>query len=126
MHSVLSIARSFMVAILLLAFLPGIAAIDSEGGEPPIDQDAAVYPNPAQDFVFVQTDRVPFSLTAGDEPSIKVVDILGNAMKVQSEQINSTTYRLDLSQYPSGYYLLVVNCKGCPDASKGFFKFLKQ
>nr|WKN38085.1 T9SS type A sorting domain-containing protein [Tunicatimonas sp. TK19036] len=115
-----------MIATLSLVLLaPIIVAMPNEGGNP-ADQDAAVYPNPAQDFVFVQVDRVPFSLPADAEPSIKVVDILGNSMNVQSEQINPTTYRLDLSQYPSGYYLLVVNCEGCPDANKGFFKFLKQ
>lgn len=95
--------------------------------EPKTDnQDAAVYPNPATDFVFVRTDRLPFLSSTDNDVSIRIVDILGNPKKVQKELIDVSTYRIDLSQYPSGYYLLVIQCNDCPEENKTTIRFLKQ
>ena len=92
----------------------------------PVDQNATVYPNPATDFIFVRTDRLPFSVSADHELSIKVVNILGNTMKTTTELIDTRTYRIDLSQYSAGYYLLIVQCSNCPDTSKAIIRFQKQ
>ncbi|MEQ9441630.1 MAG: T9SS type A sorting domain-containing protein [Cyclobacteriaceae bacterium] len=124
MQLVLIVRPLILIALLAVSLATGTFA--SEIGDNPVDQDAAVYPNPAQDFVFLRVDRLPLSLPSDADISIKIVDILGNPMKVQSEQIDVSTYRIDLNQYPSGYYLLVVYCNSCSDTEKGLFKFLKQ
>ena len=130
MKHTLPIVRSFILTALLLASLlfnsTAKTYVGVDGNPKSSDQDAAVYPNPAQDFIFVQTDRVPLSFPSDADISIEILDILGNPMKVRSEQINATTYRVDLNRCPSGYYLLVVHCSSCADTEKGLFKFLKQ
>ena len=127
MDRISSIVRLLVFFTLLCSLgAPQATAMHEEKGSNPSEQDAAVYPNPAQDFVFVRVDRMPFSWSADADITIEIVDILGNPMKVQPEQVNPTTYRIDLSQFPSGYYLLVAHCANCADTEKGLFKFLKQ
>lgn len=108
--------------VLVAPALPVIAINEPK----PDNQDAAVYPNPATDFVFVRTDRLPFLISADNDVSISIVDILGNPMKVQKELIDVSTYRVNLSQYPSGYYLLIIQCNDCPEKNKTTIRFLKQ
>lgn len=112
--------------LLLASQVLGATAMGETKNNNPVDQDATVYPNPATDFVFVRTDRLPFPVSSDYDISIKVVNILGNAMKTSTELTDSHTYRIDLSQYPAGYYMLIVQCSNCPDTNKAIIRFQKQ
>jgi hypothetical protein len=111
---------------MLASQVLGATAMGEMKSNNPVDQDATVYPNPATDFVFVRTDRLPFPTSANSELSIKVVNILGNTIRTSTELVDNRTYRIDLSQYPAGYYLLIVQCSNCPDTDKAIIRFQKQ
>lgn len=99
----------------------------SEGYSFSINQDAPVYPNPARDHIYVSPSRADFpddgSLT------IEIRNILGNKMPVRLERTAQRTFRVNLASYPSGYYMLVLQCERCgtdQDTQKEIHKFLKQ
>lgn len=92
-----------------------------------VDQDAPVYPNPARDHIFFRlTDG---RVSASNDLAIEIRNILGNKMPVHLERTGSDTYRISLNNYPSGYYLLVLQCEHC-NSEQGrheeIHKFLKQ
>ena len=92
-----------------------------------IDQDAPVYPNPAQDHIFL--NLTDLTISDNSEPTIEIRNILGNKMPLQLERINRSKYRISLANYPSGYYLLVLQCDHCSATSnrlEKIHKFLKQ
>ena len=91
------------------------------------DQDAPVYPNPARDHIFFRLSDV--SLADNGNLAIEIRNILGNKMPVLMERTQRDTYRISLNNYPSGYYLLVLQCEGCGAKQarhEEIHKFLKQ
>ncbi|MGD1889215.1 MAG: T9SS type A sorting domain-containing protein [Cyclobacteriaceae bacterium] len=111
---------------MLVSQMLGATAMSEMKSNNPVDQDATVYPNPATSHLFVRTDRLPFPALSDYDLSIKVVNILGNTMKTSVELIDNRTYRIDLSQSPAGYYMLIVQCSNCPDTNKAIIRFQKQ
>jgi len=92
------------------------------------DADAVVYPNPSVDHIFVRLDLISPEL-GNYSFDFEIRSILGNQMPVKAERVNTNNYRIDTSDYPAGYYLLMLHCKDCtPDGGnmKKVFKFLKQ
>ncbi len=90
--------------------------------------DAPVYPNPATDHIFVRLDKIIPSMGIGTF-DFEIRSILGNSMPVNSERTNTYNYRIDTSDYPAGYYLLVVRCDNCKSQGNSIrkvFKFLKK
>lgn len=91
--------------------------------------DAVVYPNPAEENIFVRLDLIDPSLTTDSEVELEIRNILGNTMPVESEAVDASRFRILTSEYPSGYYLLIVRCKECGANNrsiKNVFKFLKK
>lgn len=91
------------------------------------DQDAPVYPNPARDHIFFRLNDV--SMSSEGDLAIEIRNILGNKMPVRMERTSNNTYRISLNNYPSGYYLLVLQCDRCSSESgrhEEIHKFLKQ
>lgn len=92
------------------------------------DADAPVYPNPATDHIFVRLDKINPSMGDGSY-DFEIRSILGNSMPVNSEKTDIYSYRIDTSDYPAGYYLLVVRCEDCKAQGNNIrkvFKFLKK
>ena len=92
-----------------------------------VKQDAPVYPNPARDHITLQlTESAPLS---DRNINVEIRNILGNKMPVQLESISGGKFRINLSDYPSGYYLLVLQCERCSEQQGHYeeiHKFLKQ
>jgi hypothetical protein len=92
-----------------------------------IEQDAPVYPNPARDHIILHlSEAAPIS---NRNIRVEIRNILGDAMPVLMESISGGKYRISLSGYPSGYYLLVLQCERCSDDQGRYeeiHKFLKQ
>ncbi|MGB3851006.1 MAG: T9SS type A sorting domain-containing protein [Tunicatimonas sp.] len=92
-----------------------------------IKQDAPVYPNPARDHIILQlAETAPIS---NRNIRVEIRNILGDAMPVLMESVSGGKYRISLSDYPSGYYLLVLQCERCSDDQGRYeeiHKFLKQ
>lgn len=92
------------------------------------DADAPVYPNPATDHIFVRVDKIHPNMGEGSY-NFEIRSILGNSMPVNSEKTDIYSYRIDTSDYPAGYYLLVVRCEDCKTQGndvRKVFKFLKK
>ena len=61
--------------------------------------------------------------------NVEIRNILGNKMPVQLESVSGGKFRINLSDYPSGYYLLVLQCERCGEQQGRYeeiHKFLKQ
>ena len=85
-------------------------------------QDVPIYPNPAKDHIFLRLDQANTS-------NIEIRNILGNKMPLMLERTSFGTYRIDLAQYPSGYYLVIIQDEAVSAngiRQKNIYKFLKQ
>jgi len=71
-----------------------------------------IYPNPASDFLFIDTDLV--------HGRLQLFDLQGRLHLEQ--ELHSGSGRLDLSGYPEGAYLL----KFLSDEGIAWFRFIKQ
>ncbi|MEM6841768.1 MAG: T9SS type A sorting domain-containing protein [Bacteroidota bacterium] len=111
--------------IIVLSVLPN-SSIAERGYNDPVDQDAAIYPNPARDFIFFRADKVVDFETSSGNISITVMDILGNPLLVQPEKVQAHTYRIDVSEFTAGYYMLVAQPENSPETKRKVFRFLKQ
>lgn len=90
------------------------------------DVDVVVYPNPAEANIFVRLDLIDASLTTSAEIDIEIRSLLGTPMPVEAERIDANRFRIITENFPSGYYLLIVQCQECSQSSKEVFKFLKK
>jgi len=91
-----------------------------------IDENAVLYPNPATDYLYVRIDLLKNQFSS---PAFEVRNILGNQMPIRSEQYREDTYRIPVSDFPSGYYLLTISCNDCSGEQSNYkesYKFLKQ
>ena len=128
-----------MKKLLLVICLGTIGTSLAHAGEPndpapfgkqnvfTVKQDAPVYPNPARDHIFLHlAETAPIS---DRNINVEIRNILGNKMPVQLESISGGKFRINLSDYPSGYYLLVLQCERCGEQQGRYeeiHKFLKQ
>lgn len=111
------------------------SAKSADGGSVPYvsnpgdnDADAVVYPNPSIDHIFVRLDLISPEL-GNYAFDFEIRSILGNKMPVNADRVDTYNYRIDTSDYPSGYYLLMIRCQDCSAEESNFkkvFKFLKQ
>ncbi|MEM9831571.1 MAG: T9SS type A sorting domain-containing protein [Bacteroidota bacterium] len=111
--------------IIVLSVLPNFSVAEREHNDP-VDQDAAIYPNPTRDFIFFRADKVVGFETSNGNISITVMDILGNPLPVQPERVQAHTYRIDVSGFTAGYYMLVAQPENSPETKRKVFRFLKQ
>lgn len=91
-----------------------------------LDENAVLYPNPAVDYLYIRVDLLKNQFSS---PSFEVRNILGNQMPTRVEQYREDTYRISVSEYPSGYYLLTISCSDCSGEQSNYresYKFLKQ
>ncbi len=128
-----SVLPAFLVAyFLLLWFFPrnteGIEL--SDRAEFINDNnDAAIYPNPVKDFLFIRPGVLNAAWAQGATLHFEIRNILGNSMPVAVEKIEQDRYRIDTADYPAGYYLLMIQCESCEKKganTRNAFKFLKQ
>ncbi len=90
-------------------------------------QDVPLYPNPARDHIYVRPAEANF--LNDQDLTIEIRNILGNEMPVRLERNGQGTFRVNLSNYPSGYYMLILQCEHCgssQNSQKAIHKFLKQ
>jgi len=62
------------------------------------DIDLKVFPNPAQDFIIIQFDKL------NETPSYALYNVSGKLM--ESKIITSTTTQLEMQNYATGKYIL--------------------
>lgn len=76
--------------------------------------DIKVYPNPANDAAYINIDR-----TGNATISIELYNTVGARLyHLDAEQSSAASYRLDLSSYPAGIYMLRVLINNIPTVRK--------
>ncbi|MGM0580135.1 MAG: T9SS type A sorting domain-containing protein [Bacteroidota bacterium] len=81
-------------------------------------KEADVYPNPAEDHIFLKI-RDFESLS---DVKIEVMSIIGNKMTVTHETVKPGLYKIDLTNIPVGHYYVMLTI----DSEKSLKKFLKK
>jgi predicted nuclease of restriction endonuclease-like RecB superfamily len=82
-----------------------------------LDQ-AEVYPNPAEDHIFLKINDQNIT----SEVKIEVMSIIGNKMSVTHEKIESGLYKIDLTNISTGHYYVMLTI----DSDKSLKKFIKR
>lgn len=62
-----------------------------------------VFPNPATNFLTVDLSKLSL-----EEPKIEIRNIIGSKMVAHTEDLGQKQYRVDIQDYPRGYYLVLV------------------
>lgn len=78
-----------------------------------------IYPNPAVEFLIIQIQKSELQ-----EIEFEMHSLIGNTIKIQPEEIGFDTYRINVKEFSTGYYFLVV--KDEVTRYKKAFKFLKR
>jgi hypothetical protein len=62
-----------------------------------------VFPNPATNYLTVDLSKLSLQ-----DPKIEIRNIIGSKMTFRSEKLGRNKQRLDVQDYPPGYYLVLV------------------
>lgn len=62
-----------------------------------------VFPNPATNYLTVDLSNLSL-----DDPKIEIRNIIGSKMTFRSEKLGKYKQRLNVQDYPPGYYLVLV------------------
>ncbi|MEO9967624.1 MAG: T9SS type A sorting domain-containing protein [Reichenbachiella sp.] len=84
-----------------------------------VSNQIEVYPNPTVDYIVVNIRNSTLRDT-----SFELHSIIGNTVEVDAESIGSDKYRINVKNFNSGYYFVVV--KDDFSQFKEAFKFLKK
>jgi hypothetical protein len=66
-------------------------------------QSSIVFPNPANDYAFVQSKR-----GFAQSTTMNIVDIIGNRHDIRFELLDDSKARIDISALPLGSYVLLI------------------
>ena len=66
----------------------------------------SVSPNPASDFIDVSLGNV------GADATIELVNVSGQRLLTQRVQDDQTSTRIDIDQFESGMYMIIVKSEG--------------
>ncbi len=84
----------------------------------PVNQ-IEVFPNPSVDFLMVSIANSTLL-----ETKIEIHSVIGNSLDLDIEQVGRSQYRIDVKEFATGYYFLVI--KDDQTQFKKAFKFLKK
>ncbi len=121
-----SITTFFLLIILQLSFAQQIS-IDDNTSEIPklkkeslkIETEVELYPNPAIEYLNVSLKNSQLK-----EVQFEMYNIIGNKINLEIDMVSSDNYKINVKEFHSGYYLLIVR-----DPITRFnkaFKFRKQ
>jgi hypothetical protein len=80
--------------------------------------EAEVYPNPAEDYIYVKISDQSISA----KMKIEVMSIIGTKMKISHEKIDAGLYKISLKDIPTGHYYVMLTI----DSDKSLKKFIKK
>lgn len=78
-----------------------------------------IYPNPSIDFIIINIQNSEL-----ENVKFKLHSIIGNTVEIEAEVIGKSKFKIDLKEYSSGYYFLIVEDEYT--AFKEAYKFLKN
>jgi hypothetical protein len=120
--------KTLINILVLTLFSLNIFSLEAEASKPNIKthnveilkalNSAEVYPNPADDHIYLKINDQDFSSNI----KIEVMSIIGNKMYISSDKIESGLYKINLKNIPSGHYYVMLTI----DSEKSLKKFLKK
>ena len=116
----------FLFIIIQLSFGQDIS-IDGSKSEVPklnteslqIETEIELYPNPAIDFLTVTLKNSQLK-----DVRFEMYNIIGNKLKLELDKVSSDSYKINVKEFHSGYYLLII--KDPISRYNKAFKFRKQ
>jgi hypothetical protein len=115
-------------AILTIVFLAGVfnSAFAQGNGEIGFKTNSLseinkveIFPNPSVDFLNIEINNSKMN-----KPVLELYSIIGNIVKVELEEVADNKFRIDVTNIPSGYYL--VSIRDTDTHFKETYKFLKR
>lgn len=79
---------------------------------------AEVYPNPAEDFIYLKINDKNLS----EAIDIEVMSIIGTEMDITHEKIGEGLYKINIKSIPSGHYYVMLTI----DSDKALKRFIKK
>jgi hypothetical protein len=71
-----------------------------------------IYPNPAHDRITISTDE---SAVSGWQSAVRIINVFGQVIERYSVQLSvHHAFTIDISQFPGGIYLVVIEPEGNP------------
>ncbi|MCK5102246.1 MAG: T9SS type A sorting domain-containing protein [Cyclobacteriaceae bacterium] len=68
-----------------------------------IETDVELYPNPAIDYLNIKLKNSQLK-----DVQFEIYNIIGNKLKFELDVVNSDTYKINVKEFHSGYYLLII------------------
>ena len=103
----ISFTRTVVLACLILGMTLCFQSMAQDreelAAENEIKIKVEVFPNPATNFLTVDLSKLSL-----EEPKIEIRNIIGSKMIARTEDLGQKQYRLDIQDYPRGYYLVLV------------------
>jgi len=83
----------------------GISANGQEtnNSKAPVKVKIEVFPNPTTDYLTIDFSKLKLEI-----PKIEIRNIVGSQMRTTVEKLSRGKHRVDVKDYPPGYYLVVV------------------
>ena len=78
-----------------------------------------IFPNPSVDFLNIEINNSKM-----ENPVLELYSIIGNVVKIKLEKVKKNKFRIDVTNIPSGYYLLSIRDQ--QTSFKETYKFLKR
>ena len=116
----------FLFIIIQLSYGQDIS-IDGSKSEVPklkteslqIETEIELYPNPAIDFLTITLKNSQLK-----DVQFEMYNIIGNKLNLEMDILSSDTYKINVKEFHSGYYLLII--KDPISRYNKAFKFRKQ
>lgn len=62
-----------------------------------------IYPNPAVENIFVKIENSELQ-----KVEFELFNIIGNSLSIKPEEISKNNFKINVDEFPAGYYLLIV------------------
>lgn len=76
---------------------------ETNASKPAVKVKIEVFPNPTTNYLTVDFSKMDLT-----KPKIEIRNIVGSQMRTSVEKLSKGKLRIDVKDYPPGYYLVVV------------------
>ena len=102
----ISFTRTLVGSLLLMVMLCFQVNAQEKGGLASANDPKAkveVFPNPTTQYLTIDLSNLSLN-----DPKIEIRNIIGSKMVSHTEDIGRKQYKVDVQDYPPGYYLVLV------------------
>lgn len=100
LSKIMMILSFMMFSVMVKAQSEAIAQLSSKG-DPKVKVE--VFPNPTSDFLTIDLSKLDLK-----KPKIEIRNIIGSKMDMSLDELDEKRFRVDVTSFPRGYYLVLV------------------